>query len=317
MRYQLLTIVFLLVFPLSAFAQPEPEETIRVDSDLVDLRVSVLNLNSQNPGLTLQQRDFLVLEDGKPQDIEFFAAAETPFDLILLLDLSGSTKDKLKLIRKSAKRFVETTRANDRVSVVGFSSMARLVCPLTQDRELLKKSIDRITEPEGGTNFWDSLRTVLAILNASKNSARRHAVVVMTDGVDNALPDVLGDGSQTTFEELDKIVRSSDALVYPIYLNTEKETVKRFHIMKPAFAMAQQQLAEIAVASGTRLYRAERLEDLDDVYQQVIGDLGHVYSIGYRPTNKTRDGKWRAVSVKVVDRQDVLARTKEGYYSAN
>ncbi len=315
MRYQLLTIVFLLALPLTAFAQ-EPDETIRIDSDLVDLRVSVLSLN-QNPALNLQQRDFLVLEDGKPQDIEFFAAAETPFDLVLLLDLSGSTKDKLKLIRKSAKRFVESTRPSDRVSVVGFASVARLICPLTQDRELLRKSIDRISEPEGGTNFWDSLRSVLAILNASKNSTRRHAVVVMTDGVDNALPEVLGDGSQTTFEELDEMIRSSDALVYPIYLNTEKETVKRFRIMKPAFALAQQQLAEIAVSSGTRLYRAERLEDLEDVYQQVIGDLGHVYSIGYRPTNKTRDGKWRAVSVKVVDRQDVLARTKQGYYSAN
>jgi VWFA-related protein len=305
-----------LLIPLACLCQsPEQVETIRVDSDLVDLKVSVVSLNPQNPSSELQQKDFLVMEDGTPQNIAFFAAADTPFDLVLLLDLSGSTNDKLKLIRTSAKRFVDATRPIDRVSVVTFTDFAEVVCPLTQDRQLLRKEIDRIEKPHGGTKFWDSLRNVLAILNASGNPLRRSAVVVMTDGVDNALPDVFGDGSEISFDRLLQIVRDSDAIVFPIYLDTEAEVFKHTRTPRSAFALAREQLGQLASTSGSRLYRADKLKDLDDVYKQVIGDLGRIYSIGYRPANTLRDGKWRSVTVQIHDRQDVTARTKQGYYS--
>jgi VWFA-related protein len=315
-RNRVLGLLFLLFVPLACPGQStEPVETIRVEADLVDLKVSVVSLNPQNPSTELQQRDFLVLEDGKPQDISFFAAADAPFDLVLLLDLSGSSNNKLKLIRKSAKRFVDATRPMDRVSVVAFTDVAQLICPLTQDRSLLRNSIDDIEEPQGGTKFWDSLRYVLAILNASGSSLRRSAVVVMTDGVDNALPDVFGPGSQTSFEQLLQIVRASETIVFPIYLDTEDEEYKRHRTPRGAFAMARDQLAQLAIASGSRFYRADKLKDLDDVYKQVIGDLGRIYSIGYRPSNTSRDGKWRSVTVQIQDHQDVTARTKQGYYS--
>lgn len=315
-RNRVLGLFFLLFIPLACLGQStEPVETIRVDADLVDLKVSVVSLNSQNPSTALQQKDFLVLEDGNPQDISFFAAADAPFDLVLLLDLSGSSNNKLKLIRKSAKRFVDATRPMDRVSVVAFTDVAQVICPLTQDRALLRNSIDDIEEPQGGTKFWDSLRYVLATLNASGNSLRRSAVVVMTDGVDNALPDVFGPGSDTSFDQLLQIVRASETIVFPIYLDTEDEQYKRHRTPRSAFATARDQLAHLAMASGSRFYRADRLKDLDDVYKQVIGDLGRIYSIGYRPSNTSRDGKWRSVSVQIHDRQDVTARTKQGYYS--
>lgn len=317
-RTKILSLLLSLLLPVICFSQsPEPIETIRVESDLVDLKVSVVSLNSQNPSTELQQKDFVVLEDGAPQDIAFFAAADTPFDLVLLLDLSGSTNDKLKLIRRSAKRFVEATRPVDRVSVVTFSAVAEVVCPLTQDRKVLKDSIDHIEKPQGGTKFWDSLRYVLAIFKASGNSLRRSAVVVMTDGVDNALPDVFGDGSQTSFDELLEFTRTSETLVFPIYLDTEDEMFKHTRTPRSAYALAREQLAQLASASGSRFYRANKLKDLDDVYKQVIGDLGRIYSIGYRPSNTTRDGKWRAVMVQIHDRQDMIARTKHGYYSRN
>jgi len=293
----------------------EPVDTLRIESNLVDLKVSVVSLNPRNPTTELQQKDFMVLEDGQPQDIAFFAAAETPFDLVLLIDLSQSSNNKLKLIRKSANRFVEATRPTDRVSIVGFANEAQLICPLTQDRRLLKKSIDNIQEPQGGTRFWDSLRYVLAVLNANVNTTRRSALVVMTDGVDNALPDVFGEGSTTSFDTLLQIVRESDAIVFPIYLDTEDEEYKRHRTPRSAFALAREQLGQLAVASGTRLFRAQELKDLDDVYQQVINDLGKIYSIGYRPSNEQRDGKWRSVTVQVHDRQDVAVRTKQGYFA--
>jgi hypothetical protein len=101
-RCRILAVILFLLIPVACLGQtPEPVETIRVDSDLVDLKVSVLSLNPQNPSPDLQQRNFLVLEDGKPQDISFFAAADTPFDLVLLLDLSGSSNSSLFANRPS------------------------------------------------------------------------------------------------------------------------------------------------------------------------------------------------------------------------
>jgi Ca-activated chloride channel family protein len=293
----------------------EPLDTIRVDSDLVDLKVSVVNLNPQTLSPHLQQKDFLVLEDDTPQEIAFFAAADTPFDLVLLLDLSGSTADKVKLIRHSANRFVAATRPLDRVAVVTFTDVPLVVSDLTWDRGQLKNSIDEIEKPVGGTNFWDSLRYVLERLLSSGQASRRSAVLVMTDGVDNALPDVFGDGSRTTFDELLHIVAHSDALLFPIYLDTEAEESRRHRTPHAAYALARDQLARLAEACGTTVYRANKLKDLATVYDQVIKDLATVYSIGYRPSNTQRDGKWRSVTVKLARSQDVMARTKRGYFA--
>jgi VWFA-related protein len=293
----------------------DPTETIHVDADLVDLKVSVVRLNPDSPPLTLRQEDFRVLEDGKPQEIAFFAGEDAPFDLVLLLDLSGSTADKLNLIKRSAKRFVETVRPLDRIAIVTFTDVPLVESHLTWDRKLLRDSIDRIEKPRGGTNFWDSLRHVMETVLRSGQSSRRNAIVVMTDGVDNALPNVFGEGSQTSFDELLEIVGRSDILVFPIYLDTEEEEVKRHRNPRSAYEIARTQLAQLADSCGTRLYRADKLKDLDKVYEQVIRDLGTVYSIGYRPTNTLRNGKWRSVVVQLIGGQNLTARTKRGYYA--
>ncbi len=293
----------------------EPSETIRVDSDLVDLKVGVIALNSQTLVSNLEEKDFLVLEDGQPQQISFFAAADAPFDLVLLCDLSGSIADKLKLIRHSAKSFVDAMRPIDRLAIVTFTDVPRVVSDFTSDRAVLKDSIDKIKRPVGGTNFWDSLNYVLQTLGSAGSKVRRSAAVVMTDGVDNALPDVFGDGSRITFDELLDVVRRSESIVFPVYLDTEKEEVKRHRTPSSAYPIARDQLARLAEACGTTLYKASKLKDLDSVYDQVIKDLSTVYSLGYRPTNTSRDGRWRSVTVQLVNHQDVIAHTKRGYFA--
>lgn len=293
----------------------EPTEVIRVDSDLVDLKVSVLRLSPLASVAELAQSDFLILEDGKPQEISFFAGENAPFDLVLLLDLSGSTAKKLKLVRDSAKRFVEAARPIDRIAIVTFTDVVQVVSPLTLDREILKKSIKKIEEPVGGTNFWDSLRFVLDSVLPEANKTRRSAVVVMTDGVDNALPGVFGAGSRTTFAELLERVRAADVVVFPVYLDTENEEVKRHRSPASAYEIARESLAQLAEVGGTSVYPAKELKDLDRVYDQVIKDLGTVYSLGYRSNNTSRDGKWRSVKVQIIGRTGVSARTKRGYYT--
>ena len=290
-------------------------ETIRIDSDLVDLKVSVLGFPPNTPPPALNPKDFAVTEDGVPQEITFFQAADTPFDLVLLLDLSGSNSKNLKMIRNSAKRFVDAARDVDRIAIVTFTDHPALYSSFTLDRKKLKKTIDEIDDAYGGTNFWDSMDWVLRDLIPQASGLRRSAIVVMTDGVDNALPGVEGTGSQIPFEELLSRIRNSETIVFPIYLDTEQENKKRHDMTAATYATARDQLAQIANACGTTMYRAERLSDLDSVYAQVVRDLSTVYSIGYSPTNKALDGKWRSVEVHLSGRSDLFARTKRGYYA--
>ena len=306
----------LLIFFTNVVAQnQEPADTVRIESELVDLKVSVLGFAPETPPPLLEQKDFQVLEDGAPQEISFFAAADAPFDLVLFIDLSGSTSDKLKMIRRSAKRFVEATRPVDRVAIVTFTDRPALRSEFTLDRRQLKKTIDEIDEAFGGTNFWDSLNFVLQRLIPQGHSSRRSAIVLMTDGVDNALPDVAGPGSRMRFEELIANVRNSEAIIFPIYLDTEEEEFKRHRTPRDAYKEAREQLAELADTCGTTLYRASKIEDLETVYDHVINDLSTVYSIGYRPTNRVRDGKWRSIVVQLNDHEGLFARSKRGYYA--
>ena len=137
----------------------------------------------------------------------------------------------------------------------------------------------------------------------------------MTDGVDNALPDVFGEGSQTTFEELLGIVKRSSAIIFPIYLDTEDAEIKAHRAPRSAYELARGQLAQLADTSGAVVYKANKLNDLENVYEQVIRDLGTVYSIGYRPKKSSRDGKWHEVNVRLVNHPELTARTRNGYYA--
>ncbi len=301
--------------PPGARQRDDGIETIRVDTELVDLNVSVFNRDPRSPVGELGQKDFAVLENGAPEEISFFASAEAPFDLVLLLDLSGSTVDKLNLIRKSAIRFVEAARPTDRIGIITFTDLPFVVSPPTTDRKELVERIKKIEKPRGGTNFWDAMRFVLKTLYETRDALRRQAVIVMSDGVDNALPDVPGPGSDTTFEQLIEMVKLSDAIVIPIYLDTEREMLKKHLASGYSYEIARKQLSDLANESGSILYHARKLEDLKGVYEQVIRDLGTVYSIGYHPTNKQRDGSWRTVSVQLVNRPELAARTRRGYYA--
>jgi Ca-activated chloride channel homolog len=313
-----LLLVFVPCLPIVSLAQtPEPVEILRIDSDLVNLNVSVFNRTTSNSASSLQQRDFSILDNGVPQEITFFAANNAPFDLVLLLDLSGSIGDKIDLIRKSSKRFVDAARPDDRIAIFTFASEIRTVSKFTADHAVLKRSIDEIERPIGGTNFWDALRFVLEhVVNQSRAEQRRSAIIVMTDGVDNALPGVYGEGSRaTTFEQLLEAGRRSDSIVLPIYLETEMDKGSR-GTPPSAFAIAREQLGALAEEGGNSLYHARKVRDLDGVYDQVIRDLGTVYSIGYRPSNRGREGLWHNVNVRVIGHTDLALRAKRGYYES-
>jgi VWFA-related protein len=257
----------------------------------------------------LGQKDFAVSEDGKAQEISFFATTDVPFDLVLLLDLSGSTEGKRDLIRKSTKQFIDAARPSDRIAVVTFADDVWIVSPLTVDRAKLLSAARQI-DGTGGSRVWDALNFTLDNVFESATSPRRRAVVFMTDGVDNALG-MWQIGSKISFSDLLESVRKHDALIVPIYLDTEgRDTMS--HRM---YENARHTLALLADETGGLYYKAKRIEDLDGVYEQVIDDLSQVYSIGYRSSNQKRDGSWRSVKIEIPGHPELKTRARPGYYA--
>src|SRR2546423_3778188 len=131
-------------------------DVVRVDTNLVSLNVSVYATKLRTEVAKLEQKDFTVTEDGHPQDLSFFAKTDVPFDLVLLLDLSGSTSGKRDLIRKSTKRFIEAARPTDRIAIVTFADDFWIVSPLTADRAKLLASANEINGG-GGSRGWGAL----------------------------------------------------------------------------------------------------------------------------------------------------------------
>jgi len=291
----------------------DPSDIIKTETNLVSLNVSVFNSKSKTLVGSLTKDDFRVQENGQEQTVTYFASTEVPFDLVLLVDLSGSTKDKRNLIKESTLRFIEAARPTDRLAIVTFSDTPNVISPLTLDRAQLKASVANM-EGTGGSNVWDAVRFALDEVVGPKSLERRRAVVLMSDGVDGALQRLgLTDGSKTTFADLLEQVRQTDTLIVPIYLDTEEDYGNPYE--KQAYENARRTLSLLADESGGSYYRARKLADLNGVYEQVINDLGKVYSLGYKPTNATRDRTWRFVQVSIANRTDLVARTRPGYYA--
>lgn len=291
----------------------EEDEVVRIDTNLVSFNVSVYSKKLRTQVSTLAQNDFAISEDGQPESITYFATSDAPFDLVLLLDLSGSTTGKRKLIRKSTQRFIEAARPGDRLAVVTFSDTTNVVSPLTADRSKLLDSLDHLETAGGGSHVWDALKFTLDHVIAEKTLDRRRAVVFMTDGVDNALISPEG-GSATNFADLLEVVRSNSALIVPIFLDTEGDDYS-YGSMKRVFENARKTLTRLADESGGLYYKAKKIEDLEGVYGQVIEDLGKVYSLGYKPTNEKRDRTWRTVKIALPNLPDLITRARPGYYA--
>lgn len=289
-------------------------DVVRVDSQLATLNLSVIDRTTNRGVLGLAQSDFHLFEDGIEQRLLQFESASAPFDLILLIDVSLSTRDVVKLIRSAALRFVEAARPSDRIGIISFAGHPTVISPVTLDREVLRQRVNAIESATGDTKAYDALDFSLTHLLKGTKNTRRTAIVMMSDGLDGSIPGVLGDGSKLPYGELLSRVREFDGVLYTLWLNTEYEAMNPQDTQPEAFDMAYERMKEMADAGGGVFYKVERLQDLAGAYERVVADLGTVYSLAYRPTNKTRDGKWRAVRV-TLNRPSAVARGKHGYYA--
>jgi VWFA-related protein len=303
--------------PAEAVTSDEISEgdVIRVDSQLVTLNISVIDRSTNRGLLGLAQSDFKLFEDGQEQRIVQFDSSSAPFDLMLLIDLSGSTKEVIKLIRAAAIRFVDAARPADRIGVITFAGEAKVISELTADRELLRQRIETIDTARGDTKLYDATNFAMDELLKESKKSRRSAIVLMSDGLDGTIPGVSGQqGSRKSYPETLRNIQEFDGVLYTLWLNTEYQAMSPEDTQPEAFDAGHDRMKEMADAGGGVFYEVERLTDLAGAYEQVVADLGTMYSLAYRPANSTRDGKWRAIKIGV-SRTNAVPRGKRGYYA--
>ncbi|HEX7530589.1 MAG TPA: VWA domain-containing protein [Pyrinomonadaceae bacterium] len=290
-------------------------DIIRIDTELVSVNVSVVDRGTNRGVNDLTKDDFRLYEDNVPQQIAHFDSASAPFNLVLLIDLSGSTTKVVDLIKAAALHFVEAARPFDRIGVITFAGGQVVVSSLTTDHEALRQRINAIERPQGSTKLYDSLAFGMDEVFREAKDSRRNAIVVISDGLDSVLPNVTGEGSKLPYEELVRRVKEFDGVVYSIWTDTQSyEPLSPRDIQQETFDLAHDRMKEMADVGGGAFYECEELKDLAGAYDRVVADLGTVYTLSYRPTKKVRDGSWRAIRVDV-NRQNSVARGKRGYYA--
>jgi Ca-activated chloride channel family protein len=290
-------------------------DVIRIDTELVSVNVSVVDRGTNRGVNDLTKDDFRLYEGNVAQQIAHFESASAPFNLVLLIDLSGSTVKVVELIKAAAMHFVEAARPFDRIAVITFAGSQVVVSPLTNDHAALRQRINAIEKPEGSTKLYDSLAFAMDEVFREAKDSRRNAIVVMSDGLDSVLPNVTGEGSTLSYEELTRRVKEFDGVVYSVWVKTQSYVPLSIHdIQQETFDDAHDDMKELADNGGGAFYECKALEDLAGAYERVVADLGTVYTLSYRPTNKVRDGSWRTIRVNV-DRPSAVARGKRGYYA--
>jgi len=283
----------------------DTDTEIKVETNVVALNVRILAPKGASVPPNLSKEDFIVTEDGVQQDISYFSNASAPFDLVLVLDFSGSTADKQNLIKGAAKQLVEVARPEDRIAVVSFGDKIATESPLTSDKAALLDRIAKINA-DGASPVWDAL--AYTFTNVLKpEPGRRSAIVFMTDGEDTS--------SKITFADEMEEVRHHDSLVYSVFINTTHAEPSDRDYAGKLTAKLEGTLRMLADETGGQFYAAKQLKDLNGIYEQIVQDIGNIYSVGYEPKNDQRDRGWRAIEVRIKDRPDITAKTRRGYYA--
>jgi VWFA-related protein len=289
------------------------EYTISVDVNEVVLHATVLDKKGHVVN-DLKQDDFQVFEDGAPQSLTHFAHADVPVTVGIVIDDSGSMRDKREAVNAAALIFAKTSNPQDQVFVVNFNDVYYLDTPgdFASTIEDLKSALDKI-DSRGGTALRDA---VIASLDHLKLGNRdKKVLLVITDGEDNA--------SRYTQEELMTRAQKSSAVIYTIGLLGSDETSTLFKISGGEAHRAAKVLRELAETTGGEPYFPKSLDEVESTCRQIARDIRNQYTLVYRPSNIKKDGTFRTIRVDAFEpntkgerhRNKLQVRTRPGYFA--
>jgi Ca-activated chloride channel family protein len=299
--------------PLQTSAPPPPSTQapqggtqaggkIKIDVDLVVLHTTVLDDRGKFVD-GLAQDNFRVYEDKIEQKLSIFKREDIPVSMGLVIDNSGSMRDKRPRVNEAALTLVQSSNPQDESFVVNFNDdfYLDLDKDFTSSIPELKEALERI-DARGSTALYDAI--IGSLDHLKKGHKEKKVLLIVTDGEDNT--------SRNSLEKTLREIQKTDTVIYTIGLLSQES--------KKSAKTARKALVSIAQASGGIAYFPENVEDVHAICEQVAHDIRHQYTLAYYPSNTARDGSFRSVHVDVIPPRGhgkLTARTRNGYYAPN
>lgn len=328
MRLGLIFFLLPTVFIFTDRSFGQVDDPVNVDTAIVRVNIGVVDQRGR-PITSLDRPSFSIFEDGVKQEISHFELSSAPFSVVMMLDMSGSTKSFRQNIALSAARFMDALAPDDRIAVVEFYDKVNVLNDFTTDRNRIAHSI-RVANGTGNTNLYKAFE--LALEKLGKEGSRRKAIVVLTDGTDtqakNEDRQLLSKLSESemataikpeTNTDLSRLLDRADRLgvtIYPLALPTgdPAKLADPTPLQVAMWTAARSRLKLVADRTGGTLNTINRLDEMGRLYAIVAAELRTLYTIEYQPANPVRDGKWRTVKVEVTD-PGLIARSRQGYFA--
>ena len=287
----------LLLIVLAASLSGEAQ-LITVDVDLVNVYLTVCNKRGRLI-TNLGRENFTVLEDGSPQVITNFSReTDVPLTIALVIDTSGSVRDKLPFEKEAANQFLYTIlhRGSDQAAVFSFDSSIELRQDYTNDPALLARAV-RSTRAGGGTRLYDAL--LKALQGKLAGSEERKVIVLLTDGNDNS--------SRSGPQDVVEAAQRSGVTIYAISMNAlgmRLDDSEPYDVLLDTFASQ----------TGGEAFFPNKLGDVSAHFKRIVTELRSQYTIAYRSTNPNKDGGFRRIQIGV-NNGHYSVRTRSGYYA--
>lgn len=302
-------VLFMLVITTGAQAQQDaPLDTIKIDTNLVVLRVTV-NDQQGRAATSLKQEAFKIYEDGVEQQVGFFSAEESPVSWGLVLDRSGSMMEMMSDVYDAALHVIDEGTSRDETFIVTFNRKPELISDFMSDRHRLENSILGL-RAEGETALFDAVDFALDQMKHAKN--RKKVLVVVTDGEDNA--------SRLKFRELIERAEEEEVVIYTVGMFGEMGDSSGVlaRLLGRSGGDGRTELKKLAEVTGGVSHFPKNVDQCKSVMREIAREVSQQYSLGYYPANKERDGKWRAIKIAVSQNGNspkLVARTRSGYYA--
>jgi VWFA-related protein len=268
-----------------------------------DTRLVVLHASVQDRSgklvTNLPRSAFKVFENGVEQQLKTFRREDVPVSLGIIIDSSGSMRDKRQKVNAAALQLVKASNPQDEIFLVNFNDDAYLDVPLTSDVKALEEGLARI-DSRGGTAMRDALSMSIDYVK-KKGKRDKKVLLVVTDGNDNT--------STETLEKLVQRAHDSEVLIYAIGLLSEEEPREA--------KKAKRALSALVSATGGVAHYPTTVSDVEAIALQVAHEIRNQYVLAYTPSNPTLDGTFRAIKVLVSGPGSPVARTRSGYYASD
>ncbi|MEP6944423.1 MAG: VWA domain-containing protein [Acidobacteriota bacterium] len=290
----------------------DPNEIIKVDTELVNLNVRVIDRNSR-PINDIQQKDFKIYEDGVQQTIDFFSKSEVPTTYSIVVDNSGSMRPQLEKVIEAGKILVNTNKPEDKTSIIRFVGKEKISIEqdLTTNKSDLTDALDDLYIEGGQTAIIDAVYLATENLEADAKSKvsddrGRRAIVLVTDGEDR--------DSYYNIKQLMDLLRESDVQIYVVGLVSDLSSEGGL-ITKSPQGKAKAFLEQLASETGGKAYFPKGVDELPQIGRDIASELRTQYSIGYIPSNEAHDGTFRNIKITVDDgpnKQKRIAVSRNG-----